>query len=78
MKIRDYMIEAKKFKTMGDEVEDMEIHIEEKDTGKFDKILNKYIGHLDPDLSIKDAVNKLSKQKAQKLKNDLLNLHYGE
>lgn len=74
--INKYLNENKK--SIADEIEDMDANVSSKDRNKFDSVLNKALKKIDPknDLSIADAVMKMSDREAKKLLNDLLEFTY--
>jgi hypothetical protein len=63
---------------LGQEIEDMDSNVENKDRSKFDKILDKYLKRVDPksDMSILQAVKKLGIRKGLTMYNELSDLHY--
>ena len=67
---------SSKFKTVGDLIEDLDLTVSAKDRSKFDRIINSYLKNADSDEYIKDSVNKLPKDKQNRLKEELLDLTY--
>lgn len=65
---------SSKFKTVGDLVEDLDLTVSAKDRSKFDRIINSYLKNAVDDEYIKDSVNKLPKDKQDRLKEELLEL----
>jgi hypothetical protein len=67
---------SSKFKTVGDLIEDLDLTVSAKDRSKFDRIINSYLKNAADDEYIKDSVNKLPKDKQDRLKEELLELTY--
>ena len=67
-------LEAKK--TNGGIIEDLDLAVTSNDRYRFNKILNSFIGNCDPNDSIKDCVDRMPKDRQEKLKDMLLDLHY--
>lgn len=73
-------MDAKKKVELADEIEDMDLSVDDKDRTAFDKVLNAAIKKVDPrnELTIKDAVMKLSDKDIQNLMDDLSDFSYNE
>jgi len=65
-------------KTIGEEVEDLDMAVDEECAKEFEAILNKYLKGQNEDAYIKDQVDSLTLRKQQELKDELLVLTYAD